>query len=142
MATKAMTTQPTVASRAAPSILERRFVREAGELTLVALAFLLYFIVRANVLNHADVALAHSHDLFRIERSLGLDPELRLQHWTLESRLAVRFFNFTYFWLDFPLIAAVGLVMYFQRRRQYTFARDAILFSGALALVAYALYPV
>jgi hypothetical protein len=58
------------------------------------------------------------------------------------SRPAVRFFNFVYFWLDFPLIAGVGLLMYFRRRPHYTFARDAILFSGACALVSYALFPV
>jgi membrane-associated phospholipid phosphatase len=54
----------------------------------------------------------------------------------------VRIFNFVYFWLDFPLIAALGLWMYARRRPQYTFTRDAILFSGALALVAYNLFPV
>jgi hypothetical protein len=31
--------------------------------------------------------------------------------------------------------------MYFRRRAQYTLARDAILFSGALALIAYFLFP-
>src|SRR5205814_5341527 len=54
----------------------------------------------------------------------------------------VHLFNYVYFWLDFPLIALVGLLMYGRRRHQYTFTRDAILSSGALALVAYALYPV
>ncbi len=32
--------------------------------------------------------------------------------------------------------------MYARRRQQYTFTRDAILFSGAIALVAYNLFPV
>ncbi len=54
----------------------------------------------------------------------------------------MKFFNFVYFWLDFPLIAALGLLMYWKRRRQYTFTRDAILASGAFALVCYYLYPV
>lgn len=54
----------------------------------------------------------------------------------------MRFFNFVYFWLDFPLIAALGLLMYFTRRRQYTFTRDAILASGLFALFCYYLYPV
>jgi membrane-associated phospholipid phosphatase len=33
-------------------------------------------------------------------------------------------------------------VLYFRRRPHYTFTRDAILTSGALALVAYAFFPV
>ena len=32
--------------------------------------------------------------------------------------------------------------MYFRRRPQYRFMRDAILFSGALALISYSLFPV
>jgi hypothetical protein len=116
--------------------------RELGELSLVAMAFLLYFVVRANVIDRPELALANARRVIDIENTLGLHHELDLQDAAMGSGLAVRFFNFVYFWLDFPLIAAVGLVMYFRRRSQYTFARDAILFSGACALVAYALFPV
>jgi hypothetical protein len=116
--------------------------RELGELALVALAFLLYFVVRANVIDRPEQALTNAREVISWERSLGLYVELGAQEAVLESRPAVRFFNFVYFWLDFPLIAGVGLLMYFKRRAQYTFARDAILFSGACALVSYALFPV
>jgi hypothetical protein len=111
-------------------------------LALVAVAFLLYFIVRANVIDRPDVALENARRLIDIEAALGLQHELRAQDAVMGSRLAVRFFNFVYFWLDFPLIAGVGLLMYFRRRAQYTFARDAILSSGACALLAYSLFPV
>jgi hypothetical protein len=116
--------------------------RELGELALVAMAFLLYFVVRANVIDRPDLALANARHVIDIENALGLDRELDLQDVAMGSRSVVRFFNFVYFWLDFPLIAGVGLLMYFRRRAEYTFARDAILFSGACALVAYALFPV
>src|SRR2546423_1060482 len=123
--------------------------RELGELVLVALAFLLYFVVRANVIDRPDLALSNARHVINIESALRLQHELDLQDAAMGSRLpageaglAVRFFNFVYFWLDFPLIAGVGLVMYFRRRPQYTFARDAILFSGACALVSYFLFPV
>src|SRR6476646_9933000 len=106
------------------------------------MAFLLYFVVRANVIDRPELALANARHVIDVEQALGLHHELDLQDATTGSRLAVRFFNFVYFWLDFPLIAGVGLVMYFRRRVHYTFARDAILFSGACALVAYALLPV
>ena len=33
-------------------------------------------------------------------------------------------------------------LLYFRRRAHYTFTRDAILFSGALALISYSLFPV
>jgi len=106
------------------------------------MAFLLYFVVRANVIDRPDLALANGRHVIDVESALGLQHELDAQDVVMSSRLAVRFFNFVYFWLDFPLIAGVGLLMYFRRRAQYTFARDAILFSGACALLAYSLFPV
>jgi hypothetical protein len=117
-------------------------VRELAELALVAMAFLLYFVVRANVIDRPDVALDNARRLIDVEAALGLQHELSAQDAVLGSQLAMRFFNFVYFWQDFPLIACVGLLMYFRRRSHYTFARDAILFSGACALVAYSLFPV
>jgi hypothetical protein len=123
------------------TIFERRLAREVVELLLAALAFLLYFVVRAGVIDRPDLALANARELIEIERSLGIYAEASWQRWALQSDLLVRLWNFAYFWLDFPLIALVGLVMYFRRRRHYTFARDAILFSGAIALVCYALLP-
>jgi hypothetical protein len=53
----------------------------------------------------------------------------------------IKIFNFVYFWLDFPLIACLGILMYLCRRPQYTFTRDALLFSGAMALLMYNLFP-
>jgi membrane-associated phospholipid phosphatase len=123
-------------------LAERRLYRDAGELLLVALAFLLYFIVRANVIDRPDVALANAREVIDAERALGIFAEPSWQEAILDSGLLVRFFNFVYFWLDFPLIAALGLSMYAFRRPQYTVTRDAILFSGAAALICYNLLPV
>jgi hypothetical protein len=128
-------------ARLAP-LLERRVYRDAAELLLVAGAFLLYFIVRANVIDRPDVALENARQLVDAERSLGIFAEQAWQDAIIGSDLLVRFFNFVYFWLDFPLIAALGLGLYFFRRPQYTFTRDAMLFSGALALLSYNFFPV
>ena len=123
-------------------VAERRVYRDLAELALVAIAFLLYFIVRANVIDRPDVALENARRVVDLEQTLGIFAEGAWQDAIIGSGLAVRFFNFVYFWLDFPLIAALGLWMYFRRRAQYTFSRDAILFSGAIALICYNLFPV
>jgi hypothetical protein len=120
----------------------RRLYRDAAELVLVALAFLLYFVVRANVIDRPELALENARHVVDMEKVLGIFGEASWQRAILDERLLVRFFNFVYFWLDFPLIATLGLWLYVRRRPQYTFTRDAILFSGALALVSYALFPV
>jgi hypothetical protein len=136
-----VTGREVAATRIAP-FLERRYVRAGAELLLVGLAFLLYFIVRGNVTDRTELALANARDLIDIERHLGVLWEADLQAWVLDSRLAVRFFNFVYFWLDFPLIAVLAVSFYFWRRPQYTLTRDALLISGAIALVVYYTYPV
>ncbi len=133
--------ESTLSRRIAP-LIERRFYRDAAELVLVALAFLLYFVVRANVIDRPDVALDNARHVVDIEKALGIQAEAAWQDAMLGRELFIRFFNFVYFWLDFPLIAMLGLWMYFRRRPQYTFTRDAVLFSGALALIAYYLFPV
>ncbi len=74
-------------------------------LVLVALAFLLYFVVRANVIDRPDLALANAGWIIEAERTLGIFHEAAWQRAILEERLLVRLFNFVYFWLDFPLIA-------------------------------------
>ena len=126
----------------AAAVERRPIFRHVFEIGLVALAFLLYFIVRGSVVDRHGVALDNAHDLIALEQSLGIYWEPRLQEAIIDNELAVRAMNFIYFWLDFPLIVAVGLLMYFRHRHEYTVARDAMLLSGALALVLYHLYPV
>ncbi|HEY7467867.1 MAG TPA: phosphatase PAP2 family protein [Dehalococcoidia bacterium] len=137
-----MATRESLHSTRLAFLAQRRTYRDAVEIVLVALAFLLYFIVRANVIDRPDVALDNARQVVDLEQTLGIFAEPSWQQAILGSDVLVRFFNFVYFWLDFPLIAALGLWMYSRRRPQYTFTRDAILFSGALALIAYNLFPV
>jgi hypothetical protein len=120
----------------------RRVVRDVFEIGLVALAFLLYFLVRGSVVDRADDALTNATRIMDLERDLGIFWEPRLQDFALGHRWFVEVNNFVYFWLDFPLITAVGLWLYFTHRHEYTVARDALLLSGGIALVIYHLFPV
>lgn len=112
------------------------------ELALVVLGFLLYFLVRGGVIDRTTDALAHARWIIAGQRSLGLFVEPMLNEWVLGAAWRVRFFNFVYFWLDFPLIVGVGLVLFWRSRRHYTLLRDALLISGAFALVLYWTFPV
>ena len=134
--------EPTLLQRFAATIESRRVYRDIFEIGLVALAFLLYFIVRGLVVDRHDQAYAHARDIIDLERTLGIFWEPRLQEWVLGRHFFISVFNFIYFWLDFPLIVVVGLWMYFTHRHEYTVARDSLLLSGAIALVIYNLYPV
>ena len=121
---------------------QRRVYRDILEILLVALAFLLYFIVRGGVVGHEAAAFSHAMRVIEIERKLGIYWEPRMNEAVLGHGALIQFFNAIYFWLDFPFIVAIGLWMYlFGHRHQYTIARDALLASGAIALVVYYLFP-
>ncbi len=121
---------------------EQHAYRDVFEIALVALAFLLYFLVRGAVVDRHDAAFTNANHLIDVERAIGIFWEPRLQEIVLHRQWLISLFNFIYFWLDFPLIVAVGLWMYFFRRHEYTITRDAILLSGAISLVIYSLFPV
>jgi hypothetical protein len=123
-------------------VQRERVFRDVFELALVAVAFLLYFAVRGMVIDRHAEALRNAERIIDLERALGMFWEPRLQELILDHRFVIHMMNFIYFWLDFPLIIAIGLWMYFARRHEYTVARDAILLSGAISLVIYNLVPV
>ena len=129
-------------ARAASLLRTHRTYRAVFEIGLVALAFLFYFLVRGAVVYRHNEAFANANHVIDLERALGIFWEPRLQEIVLHRQPLITMFNFIYFWLDFPLIVAVGLWMYFYRRHEYTITRDAILISGAISLVIYVLFPV
>jgi PAP2 superfamily len=128
--------------RLAETLAPRPIVRHISELSLVAFAFLLYFLVRGSVVDDTSAALAHGFRILNLEREGGFAWELQLQTLILGKSFLIHLFNGIYFWLDFPLIIAVGLWLYFRHRRQYTLTRDALLISGGIALIIYHLFPV
>jgi hypothetical protein len=115
---------------------------DVSELGLVAFSFLAYFLVRGAVVDRASDALDHARWIIDLQIALGVFIEPDVQAWVLDYDVASRFLNFVYFWLDFPLIAVVGLVLFWKRRNSYTLIRDAMLISGGMALVLYWVYPV
>ncbi len=129
-------------ARLMDALAERRIFRDVAEIGLVGLSFLLYFLVRGAVVGEAGVAVQHARDIIHLEQRLGVYWEPDLQSTVIGKRALVQLFNGIYFWLDFPVIAAIGLWLYFFRPHNYTVARDAILVSGAIALIIYLTYPV
>jgi hypothetical protein len=112
------------------------------EIALVAVGFLAYFLVRGAVVDRAPVALANAREIVTFQAALGLWLEPRIQATSLEWHTLVRAMNFVYFWLDFPLIVGIGLLLFWRRRAYYTLLRDSLLISGAMALVCYYSFPV
>jgi len=128
--------------RFARFLAQHRVFRDFFEIILVGIAFLLYFVVRGSVVDRTGEAVHRAVRIIDFEQKWGFFWELELQTLIMGSRALIQLFNAIYFWLDFPLIVVVGLWLYFWHRHQYTITRDAILSSGAIALVIYHLFPV
>ena len=115
---------------------------DVGEIALVAVGFLLYFIVRGAVIDRTGDALYHARRVVELQSLLGLWIEPAFQAWVVETRLVARVMNFAYFWFDFPLIIGAGLLLFWRSRSNYTLLRDALLISGGFALILYWTFPV
>ena len=115
---------------------------DVSELLIVVFAFVCYFLVRGAVVDRTADAIEHARWIIGLQLNLGVFVEPAFQRWVLDYDLLSRLLNFVYFWLDFPLIAVVGLVLFWKHRRAYTLTRDAMLISGGMALLLYWAYPV
>jgi hypothetical protein len=135
-------TEALITERLVTAVTQRRVFRDAFELAVLVVAFLLYFVVRGSVVDRVGEAHQHAIDIINLEKQLGIFWELELQGLILGKDALIQLFNAVYFWLDFPVIALVGFWLYFWHRHRYTVARDAVLASGAISLIIYHLYPV
>ena len=124
------------------TIAQRRVYRDVFEIGVVAVAFLLYFLVRGSVVDREAEAISHAVRVVDIEKALGIFWEPRLNEAALHNGALIQFMNAVYFWMDFPLIVALAFWMYFfGHKHEYTIARDGLLASGAIALIVYHLFP-
>jgi hypothetical protein len=115
---------------------------DLSELGLVALGFLLYFVVRGAVVDRTGEALRNARLIIDLQASLGVWIEPQIQALMLDAQVLMRAMNFVYFWFDFPLIIVVGLFLFWRSRRHYTVLRDSLLISGGIALIVYWSFPV
>jgi hypothetical protein len=112
------------------------------ELCLILPAGLFYFFVRGLVAANSAVAIAHARSVVTLERDLGLFVEPRLQRLILPHTFIVDLANWIYVWAHWPVIILWVVWMWTQHRADYPIYRNAVLISGAAAMVVFALFPV
>ena len=126
--------------RLAPTVVRTAAViRKSGlwDMALIVVAFVLYYMVRGAVVERAREATSRAIRLVELEKSLGLFWEGQMQAWVMSSEIAVRVFNGIYVWAHFPLVAAIGLWLFFLHRSQFIVFRNAFLISGGIGPVSY-----
>ncbi len=116
-----------------------RYVREP---VIMAVAYLMYYLVRSHAAEQTVAAFKNAGQLIRLERDIGLFRELSLQTATLPYEGLTYLFNVIYFYGHFPLIIIVGAWLFWKNPPLYSLIRNAFLASGAIALVVFVLFPV
>ncbi|OFW64384.1 MAG: hypothetical protein A2Y74_09865 [Actinobacteria bacterium RBG_13_63_9] len=118
-------------------------IRKSGlwDLALIVVAFVLYYLVRGAAIERAGEATSRAIRLLELEKSMGLFWETQMQAWVMSSEVAVGVFNGIYVWAHFPLVAAIGLWLFFFHRRLFILFRNAFLISGGIGLIIFNLYP-
>ncbi len=112
------------------------------QLIIVVGAVVAYFGVRG--LTEGDVVTAEGNAVrvLELERAFGLAVETSIQTGVLASGLLVTLANWVYIWLHWPVL--VGTLIWLIRvdRGEYFELRNAMIVSGLIGLVIFAVFPV
>jgi hypothetical protein len=121
----------------------RAWFPHARELAIIAGAYWLYMYTRSLAFNDLGAtALANASVIISVERSLGFFWEPQWQEWAISGAKAlVVFFNWAYIVTFWPIILTTGSILYVVNRNRYRYYRNIVLITLALALVAFAVFP-
>ncbi|MYD72808.1 MAG: inositol phosphorylceramide synthase [Chloroflexi bacterium] len=116
----------------------REFLRE---LVAVAVAALVYYLVRGAVSDRADEAFQRARDILELEQRFRLDWETPIHESILGSNALIDLANGTYFWGHMPLLIVLAIWLWRSHRTIWRRFRNALLISAAAGMVCYFLFP-
>jgi hypothetical protein len=114
----------------------------AVQAAIVAVGITVYFRVRHVTEGSEAVAVDHAHDLLALERAIGLHLEQPLQSFVAPSEDLVTLANWVYIWCHWPVILVTMAWLVWHHQHEFVRLRDAMLISGAVGMLVFALYPV
>lgn len=114
------------------------------EICLIVGFYLAYLLTRGLIFSdQGGIGLVNAGRIISLEKSLGFFWEPGWQSWVLAKapELAV-FFNWTYIFTYWPIIAVVGFVLYLVRRPLYYYFRSVMAINLVFALLVFMFFPV
>lgn len=112
------------------------------ELLLVVLFYTGYTLTRVVLVQDGTgPAFAHAEEILRLERGLGLDVELHLNHTLLAVPWLARTANIFYATMHFIVTLGVVVWLYRYRPQHYRWLRTSIMVATGVALIGFWLYP-
>jgi PAP2 superfamily protein len=121
--------------------LRRAYRSVARELVVVALFGLAYVGVRELTEGGAATAIKNGARLARLEEHVGLGWEHGFQSVVLGRRALGDLANWMYIWGHWPLIAVIAITLFSVRRDRYRLLRNAVIISGLIGFLFFALFP-
>jgi membrane-associated phospholipid phosphatase len=89
-----------------------------------------------------SLAIANADHIIDFERMLGIFQEYHLQSAIVGNDLFMQVFNAIYMWAHLPLIILIAVWLYCRHRPNFRVTRNALLISGAIALLVFQVFPV
>jgi len=112
------------------------------ELAVVGGGAVVYFGVRGLTEGNVAAANRNAGRLFEVEEALGIDVEKTVQEPVARSDTFTAVVNWIYIWGHWPVIIATLLWLVLSHPAVYARTRNAMLLSGAVGMVVFALWPV
>jgi PAP2 superfamily protein len=119
-----------------------RAQRIAHEVILIAAAIVLYFGVRGVIATRVDVAYRNAEHVIALERSAGVFVEPKLQAAVTAHGWIANSVSYIYIYGHWPVLLTTLLWLLIRHRDAYRTFRNAMLTSGGLGLVIFAVFPV
>ena len=100
-----------------------------------------YFLLRGAAPDRLGFSVEVTTHLVAFERQLGVFWEPAIQEWSIRFHVLKEFANFTYAYLHFPVLIAVGAWLWTRDRNAFRFMRNVMFISMVFGLVFYWLVP-
>jgi PAP2 superfamily len=111
------------------------------QVSLFALAYFVYRLVRGLAEGDARAAFAHARELISLERGMHLFVEPSVQAWASGSHFVILLASWLYVNAQGPITIAALLYLYLRRNSSFYFVRNMFLIAMAIALVGYMVFP-
>lgn len=112
----------------------------ARQLSLFALAYLVYLTGRWLTVGDQATALAHAHAVVDLERTLGMTVERRVQD-AFREGIVEALMSYVYLAAQMVVVPAALLLTYRRSRSVYLRLRDTVLAAWLISIPVYAVFP-
>jgi membrane-associated phospholipid phosphatase len=125
-----------------PDPVRTRALWALRQVAWVAAGIVIYFGVRGQTASSAGEARENAQEVLWLERRLGIQAEGSLQAPVQQSDSFEAVVNWIYIWGHWPVIIATLVWLLHTNRTVFLRLRNAMMISGGIGMVIYALYPV